>query len=107
MADLQMVMLVPPGKPWHTIRYSDDTWQPSFGDVKHAVPDNDPGPFQAVGCAEVSGDLHVVALTGDGRMWHTIRYPQKGWQSDFGDVNLDSSAGSWSRSVRRLVSPFR
>ncbi len=83
--DLHVVALTDTGGMWHTIRHRDGSWQPSFGDVK-SVESNDPGHFSAVGCAGVSGELHVVGLTDDGRMWHTIRHDDQSWQPFFGDV---------------------
>ncbi len=83
--DLHVVALTDTGGMWHTIRHRDGSWQPSFGDVK-SVESNDPGHFSAVGCAGVSGELHVAALTDDGRMWHTIRHDDQSWQPFFGDV---------------------
>jgi hypothetical protein len=75
---------------WHTIRHADATWQPFFGDVK-GQESNDPGHFSAVGCAGVNGELHVVGVTHDGGMWHTIRHADATWQPFFGDVKGQES----------------
>jgi hypothetical protein len=88
--ELQVVALTNDGKMWHTIRHADGSWQPAFGDVK-AQESNDPGYFTAVGCAGVNGELHVVGLTDDGRMWHTIRHADGSWQPFFGDVKAQES----------------
>lgn len=74
---------------WHTIRHADGTWQPFFGRIEDNES-NDPGPFSAVGCAGVGGNLHVVGIAG-GQMWHTIRYSASGdspayWQQAFDPV---------------------
>ena len=82
---LQVVGLIDDGGMWHTIRLSDSSWQPSFGDVK-SVESNNPGHFSAVGCAGVNGQLQVVGLIDNGGMWHTIRLNDSSWQSFFGDV---------------------
>ena len=37
------------------------------------------------------GNLHVVGLTSDGKLWHTIRFANNSWQSSFGDVNAQES----------------
>jgi hypothetical protein len=39
----------------------------------------------------VGGQLHVVGLTDDGGMWHTIRRADGSWQSSFGDVKAVES----------------
>jgi tyrosinase-like protein len=83
--ELHLIALTDAGGMWHTIRRADGSWQPSFGDVK-GVESNDPGFFSAVGCAGIGGDLHVVALTDAGGMWHTIRRADGTWQPSFGDV---------------------
>jgi hypothetical protein len=82
---LQVVASTDVGGVWHTIRHDDQSWQPFFGDVK-SVESNDPGHFTAVGCAGVNAEVQVVALTDDGRMWHTIRHDDQSWQPFFGDV---------------------
>ena len=88
--DLQVLGLTDLGGDWHTIRRANGTWQNSFGDVK-AQENNDPGKFTAVGCAGVGGNLHVVGLTDDGKMWHTIRRANGTWQDSFGDVKAQEN----------------
>ncbi len=88
--NLHLVGLTGDGKLWHTIRFANNSWQSSFGDVK-AQESNDPGPFTAVSCAGTGGDLHVVSLTEGGKLWHTIRFANGSWQSSFGDVNAQES----------------
>jgi hypothetical protein len=88
--ELHVVGLTEHGGMWHTLRHEDGSWQPSFGDVK-AQESNDPGEFKAVSCAGVSGELHVVGLTEEGGMWHTIRHPNGSWQPAFGDVKAQES----------------
>jgi hypothetical protein len=88
--ELHVVGLTEEGGMWHTIRHVDGSWQPSFGDVK-AQESNDPGEFQAVGCASVDGELQLVGVTEDGGLWHTIRHPNGSWQPFFGDVKAQES----------------
>ena len=88
--DLHVVSLTDDGWMWHTIRRANGKWQPFFGDVK-GQESNDPGFFSSVSCGSVNGDIHVVGLTNDGRMWHTIRHPTGSWQPFFGDVKGQES----------------
>jgi hypothetical protein len=83
--ELHVAALTNDGKLWHTIRQDGLSWQSFFGDVK-SVESNDPGYLTWVGCAGVNGELHLVNLTDDGDMWHTIRHPDGSWQPAFGDV---------------------
>src|SRR5262249_56703219 len=71
---------------WHSIRLVRYEWQPLFGgDV--GVESSNPGCFNAAAAwPGVNGDLHVVALTDTGGMWHTIRHRDGSWQPSFGDV---------------------
>lgn len=48
---------------------------------------NDPFFFKL----KVTEDTHVVSLTGDGKLWHTIRFANGSWQSGFGDVKAQES----------------
>jgi hypothetical protein len=47
----------------------------------------------AVACASVGNDLHVLVTTEDGRLFHTIRFGTEGWEhwQQFGD--LSAAAG--------------
>ncbi len=74
------------GGLWHTIRFQDPpSWQPSFGLVT-ATQAGNPGRFSLVRCAAVDSDLHLCGITGDGTLWHTIRFADgSGWQP-FGNV---------------------
>ncbi|BCJ40706.1 hypothetical protein Aiant_13630 [Actinoplanes ianthinogenes] len=97
--ELHVVGLTNDGKMWHTIRHADGSWTPAFGDVK-GQESNDPGHFTAVGCAGVNGELHVVGLTDDGKMWHTIRHADGSWQPFFGDVKgVESNDPGYFTSV--------
>jgi hypothetical protein len=68
-----------PSNLWHTLRSPAGTWQPAFGLVR------DPGrtrQLDAVACAAVGADLHVLALE-QGDLVHTVR-GSGGWQPAFG-----------------------
>jgi hypothetical protein len=67
------------GKLWHTIRFSTPggPWQ-AFVDVQAKA--GNVGDFVDVDCAreaggpdDTQGILHVVGVTGDGRLWYTVR----------------------------------
>lgn len=63
-------------------------------DVKGAT--SDPGMITHTGSANVGGELHVVAVTNDGNLWHTVRYPSS-WQP-WGDVKgATSDPGTFVR----------
>jgi hypothetical protein len=67
------------GGVWHAIRASNGVWTP-LGNVLGQIPG--PGsPFIDISIAGngVTGVLHVVALTEDGGIWHTIRRADGGW----------------------------
>jgi hypothetical protein len=62
---------------WHTIRYSASGdspayWQAAFDPV---VWPPEAGPFAAVSCAAVGGQLHLVGLDGRGQLWHNVSVP--------------------------------
>ena len=88
-SDLHVVVLGM-DKIFHTIRFSDPPdWQP-FGDV-NAAAEGAGRTFRGAACAEIGGDLHVVAFDTDGTLWHTIRFTdQNSWQP-FG--NASEAAG--------------
>ena len=48
--DLHITGVTSDGKLWHTIRFADGSWQPSFGDVK-AQESNDPGSLYCCWCS--------------------------------------------------------
>src|SRR5215204_745578 len=83
--ELHICAITNDGKVWHTIRFADGSWQGFFGDVK-GVHANDPGTFVDVDCGGVGRELHICAITNDGKVWHTIRFPDGSWQGFFGDV---------------------
>jgi len=70
------------GQLWHTIRHSDQSWQPFFGLIE-GVESNNPGAFSAISCAGVGDQLQVVGIAG-GQLWHTIRHSDQSWQPFFG-----------------------
>ena len=82
-ADLHVCAINGAGRLWHTIRYADGTWQQPFGDIEGQT--GDMGELTAVGTTAAAGELHVCAVNGAGRLWHTIRHADGTWQP-FGDI---------------------
>jgi hypothetical protein len=85
------------GKLWHTVRFdtAGGPWQ-AFVDVKARA--GNVGDFVDVDCAreaggpgDAQGILHVVGVTGDGRLWHT----------------LGPGPGAVFRDVKNVISPPR
>jgi len=56
--------------------------------------------FSEVACAEIGGDLHVVALDPDGTLWHTIRFTAQGDWQPFG--NASAAAGNPNTRFTRI-----
>jgi hypothetical protein len=73
------------GSLWHTIRHTDGTWQ-NWGNVKAAVGGSGIGLVFSISVAAVNGELHLVVVTADNYLWHTIRHTDGTWQN-WGDVN--------------------
>jgi hypothetical protein len=109
--DLHVIGATTDGKLWHTLRFGRPTgplWQP-FGDVKRDGGAGDVGAFVDVDCAreftndvqDPQGFLHVVGVTGDGRLWYTVRHAvTHGW-TPFRDREL--SAGGPGPFLRAAV----
>ena len=71
---------------WHTIRHTQAFNWDSFGDVNATEAGNpsDLSRYGNISATAVGGELHVVAVGSNGRLWHTIRFANS-WQP-FGDV---------------------
>jgi hypothetical protein len=96
-AKLHVCGLGTDGVIWHTIRFSNGTWQGSFGNV-NAQQSNSGLRFKKVDCSIVGEDLQVCGLGTDGVIWHTIRFANGSWQGSFGNVN-----GQQSNSGLRFI----
>lgn len=94
--DLQVIGATTDGRLWHTLRFEPPaapSWQP-FVDVKQQA--GQVGDFLDVDCArelvqaqEVEGKLHAVGVTGDGRLWYTVRdAATDNWQP-FGELGAE------------------
>jgi peptidoglycan hydrolase-like protein with peptidoglycan-binding domain len=97
--DVHVIGLTNNGKMYHTIRFptTPTTWQ-DWGNVSATVRKN-PGAFKSVACASIAQDVHVIGLTNNGKMYHTIRFPTTPttWQ-DWGNV---------SDEVEQYPGPFK
>jgi Tc toxin complex TcA C-terminal TcB-binding domain/F5/8 type C domain len=78
-ADLHLCAITSDGHLWHAIFRSDGSKTP-FIDVELMAGER--GTFTRVACAGWQmplGELHVCAITSDGRLWHTIRQGNGTW----------------------------
>ncbi|MGC0417322.1 transglycosylase family protein [Embleya sp. AB8] len=72
------------GTLYHATRYADGGWT-GFGDVQ-AVSGSVPGGIRASAEAGINGDTHILAVSGDGKLRHTIRTGNGSWGA-FGTVD--------------------
>ena len=70
---------------WHTIRYSDASWQGSFGSVD-SMESNPIHAFSDAACAATGSQLQAVAVGPGGQLYHTVRNANGTWQPFFGHV---------------------
>jgi len=92
--DLHVPALDLNSKLWHTIRLANGRWPSDFGDVQAQTDQHGPniGPTPGTACAtNQGGDLHVLALDSNGKLWHTIRLANGSWPFVFGDVQGQTS----------------
>ncbi|OXM47116.1 hypothetical protein [Amycolatopsis alba] len=90
------VCVVADGKIWHTIRAT-SRWQAVWGDVMRVMNPASTETVTRVACAQLEDNLHVCALTEDGRIIHTIRMsappswqnPEDSGRAFFGDVTAE------------------
>lgn len=83
------------GHLWHTLQ-NGWQWQPYFGDIEGVA--GNIGNVLRVSCTEVGyGDLHVCAVTKDGKLWHTIRNQYAfSWQTF---IDVEEQAGNRGRFI--------
>ncbi|MFD6181703.1 M23 family metallopeptidase [Streptomyces goshikiensis] len=77
------------GGIFHAVRSADRTWT-GFGDVASqggAIPTG----VRGVAESGIDGDTHVLAVSNDGKLYHTIRFADRSW-GGFGDVNAAAGA---------------
>ncbi|GCE20788.1 hypothetical protein [Dictyobacter kobayashii] len=98
--NLQLTALGRDGIIWHTIRFANGTWAPSFGNVNNQESNGSFLRFNHLGCAgTMSGKLQLTAIGRDGIIWHTIRFPNGTWAPAFGNVNNQESNGGSLRFI--------
>jgi uncharacterized protein YkwD len=99
---LHLCAITSAGRLWHTARLSNGDWLP-FGDVA-AQASSDPGAFVSVALANINNELHVLGVTSDGKLWHTIRHVDGTWLP-FGDVKGQAGDPGAFRRVAATVRP--
>ena len=96
-SELNLACVTNDGKIWHTIRYTNTSWQ-KFGDVKSQA--GNPGTFLNVDLANINNNLHLCGITNNGKLWHTIRNSNDGiWQNPFGDVETQTGTKGPYRDI--------
>ncbi|MCB5178294.1 CHAP domain-containing protein [Streptomyces antimicrobicus] len=75
------------GNVFHAVRNADRTWT-DFGNVEN-VAGEVPSGVRSIAEAGVNGDTHVLAVSNDGRLYHTIRFADREW-AGFGDVHTEA-----------------
>ena len=106
--ELHVCMVTEDGGLFHAIRHVPlrwlrrDPWWDGFGSVEPMAED-DPGRFRYVSCAELDGQLCVVANVDLAGPWVTFRHPDGSWDSftdlrtiigDPGEIATVSSAAT-------------
>jgi hypothetical protein len=81
----------------HSIRYKNDTWQQAWGDVASVV--GSPGSVKRIAMCSTEGQMHVVVLTRQNQMLHTIRNDDGSWQVGWDDVVLDANDASFASDM--------
>jgi hypothetical protein len=90
---LQVVALDVNGQLHHTLREADGNWQQFRGLGRGQLYDA-PARFVGISCATVGGCLHIVGAGADGRLYHTIRWPDGTWQRYFGVLGGQQYGGA-------------
>lgn len=89
--ELHVIGITTTGRILHTRRYSNGIWQNNFGDIELAT--GDVGLLLDVSCAAIGNDLHVIGVTANGSVHHTVRYGNGTWQSGFWDIEYHTGDG--------------
>jgi hypothetical protein len=90
---LQVVGVGNDGRLWHTIRYNNGSWVPSFGLIETQSTGGAPA-YTDVDAGSVDGQaLQVVGVGSDGKLWHTLRNSNGSWVPSFGLIETQSTGG--------------
>jgi hypothetical protein len=94
--DLHVLARSNQGVLLHGLRNGSGQWT-QFNDVS-AFAGQTGSPFVGAGhAAGLASDLHVCAVTGNGKVWHTVRSTATGGWTSFGDVKaIAGNVGSFT-----------
>lgn len=83
------------GQLWHTIRYSDGTWQEPFGKVNGQVSGAPRDGFVAVGAVGFNdpNSLYVIGVGADGVLYQAERYADGKWSKKFTPLGQKVTGG--------------
>ncbi|MFF3021007.1 peptidoglycan DD-metalloendopeptidase family protein [Streptomyces sp. NPDC057939] len=77
------------GSLHHGVRNPNGTWS-KFGDVQNEGGDV-PSGVRTTAEAGIDGDTHLLAVSNEGKLYHTVRFADGSW-GGFGDVNAVAGA---------------
>ncbi|MGW7312366.1 CHAP domain-containing protein [Streptomyces sp. NPDC054865] len=72
------------GSLYHGVRNPNGTWS-NFGNVDNEAGEI-PSGVRTTAEAGINGDTHVLAVSNEGKLYHTVRFPNGQW-AGFGDVH--------------------
>ncbi|MFF4453674.1 CHAP domain-containing protein [Streptomyces goshikiensis] len=77
------------GGIFHAVRSADRTWT-GFGNAENAAGEV-PGGVRGVAEAGIDGATHVLAVSNEGKLYHSVRFADGNW-AGFGDVHTEAGA---------------
>lgn len=90
---LHLVALDEHGQLFHAVREVDGRWR-GFSPLGRGQLHDSPTRFVAIDCAAVGDCLQIVGVGSDGRLYHTIRWPDGTWQRYFGVLGGQQYGGA-------------
>jgi hypothetical protein len=100
--ELHLCMTTTGGDLYHTIRFP-GIFQ-YLGNVKFPTQTPASRHFSDVSCRQSGGELHVVAVTDTGELWHTVRH-RTSWDR-FGNVELANAGERGDFTAVSVVGTF-